>query len=226
LPHNGGYSIDDIITDNVISGFNVGMSCSSFSGMIMRNLLINNNYGLKWYANAETTKTTIQNNTIANNSYGVYLDVATVSDACYPTISYNNIQNNSAQNIVIGYYIDEPQVFNANNNWWGTTDTSVISQTFSIREKLQDAERLTNKVDFMPCLPSPNTEATPNSNSDSMPAPTITNTPSPAATNQINTNVTPSPTVPEFPTIVILPLIAAAMIGVLVFRKRTNAMMH
>ncbi len=114
------------ISDNTISGFRVGIRPAGPT-TIERNSIFGNDHGIiigesiafGLMIHGATSDIKIQNNTIKDNSYGIY------GPTYATTIIYNNIQNNSDYNIGIR---DAGNV-NASNNWWGTTDTQAINQT-------------------------------------------------------------------------------------------------
>jgi hypothetical protein len=115
---------------------------------------------------------TIQKNTISGNSIGIYL--SELGYDATPTIQNNNLQNNTDYN----FYLDASNNIDVSNNWWGTTNTTTISQ--SIYDFNDDFNLGT--VSFQPILTSPNSNA---------PAPpTPTPTPEPTSTPTL----TPAPT--------------------------------
>jgi len=111
-------------------------------------------------------------------------------------IAYNNIYGN-------GYnvYLTSPNNISATNNWWGTTDQQAINQT------IYDFKNNFNlgTVNFVPFLTTPNSQAIPNPN-----APILT------------TASTPTPTVPEFPAWIILPLFVVMLLSIVFARKRNR----
>jgi hypothetical protein len=123
--------------------------------LIERNLITHNSEGIQIFRpNSEELKTslTIQNNTIINNVVGV-----SILSPSSPEIIENNIYNNS-YNIKLSQ--DASNVINATYNWWGTTDTSVISQS---NFDFEDDSNL-GTVNFIKLLTAPNPEAKPDSN--------------------------------------------------------------
>ena len=114
------------VSDNFISGFGIGIRAAGPT-TIERNSIFGNNYGivigesvaLGLMIVGATSDIIIRNNTIEDNSYGIY------GPTYATTIIYNNIQNNSDYNIGIrgGGNVT------VTNNWWGTTDTQAINQT-------------------------------------------------------------------------------------------------
>lgn len=149
---------------------------------------------------------TIQNNTIANNSVGLYL-----SNSFVPTIAHNNIENNTLNMELAKDPSGQSSSFSASNNWWGTANQDAINQ--SIYDFKDDFTL--GVVTFVPFLTSENPEAMPNL---SAPIPNLTPSPSPMP----SPTVTPSPSVPEFPltAIAITFLTIAVLVGVILKRKQ------
>ncbi len=150
------------ISDNVITGFKIGVR-AYYSANIENNLIINNSrYGI----DIGMGYTTIQNNTITQNAVGIN------SPKPVNTITYNNIYNNTQYNIRLdSYSLYTPS---ATNNWWGTTNITAINQTMNIYWNNLTAV----KVYFTPILLEPNTE-TPPMEYNPAPAPMVTPNPTP-----------------------------------------------
>jgi parallel beta-helix repeat protein len=131
------------ITDNIVSShYKAGIYVATGIATIENNLITNNGDGIYLVSQA-----TIRNNTIINNGFGFRLDTCPA-----PTISYNNIQNNTWMNMHlkdVSYDVD------ATYNWWGTTNTILISQ------EIKDFEDDFNlgTVNFTPFLTELNTQA-------------------------------------------------------------------
>ncbi len=117
------------------------------------------------------SKATIQNNTITNNTIGLGLG----SDA---KIIYNNIQNNSQNNI----YMTTSTDVDVANNYWGTINESAINQSIY---DFKNNYNLGN-VKFVPFLTAPNPQAMPNST----PTP-----PTPSSTPTTTSSILPTHTV-------------------------------
>jgi hypothetical protein len=180
----------NIQQNNILNNANDGIRSNNSASSIQKNAIANNYCGIGGEGN-------ILSNTITSNTYGLWGPTAA------STISNNNIFSNS-QNIhltenstVLGALAD----VNAVNNWWGTTETSVIDQT------IWDFKNVTNlgTVTFVPFL----NQANPLSPMipTSIPIPTIPPTPAPATStpvpsNSPNTFVSPTlePTVPNYTT--------------------------
>ena len=211
---NGGEGAT--ITNNVISS---AQSVSGtrdgiwFSGeanghvLIEKNLISDNYYGIQIFSpnvdNMPTTLT-IQNNTITNNNIGI-----SVSNSYVPTIIENNIQNNTLNIKLVTDYSGHSKDFNAANNWWGTTEQSVINQ--SIYDFKNDFNL--GKVNFVPFLNAPNSEAMPDLN-----APILISTPTTTPTTTFPP--TPTPTVPEFPSIYVILVVFAITLSLGACRKK------
>ncbi len=158
------------ISNNVISRCRTGIDIS-VGGIttIVRNLVFSNdvgiNFGISYGGDGNVT---VQDNTLRDNSVGIQ---------CNPSplliITNNNIQSSSQYN----FRLQSPNNITAANNWWGTTDSSAISQT--IYDNKNDFNL--GSVNFTPFLTAPNPEAQPipNSNPTSMPtlSPLISPTP-------------------------------------------------
>ncbi|PVX23225.1 MAG: hypothetical protein CW716_12625, partial [Candidatus Bathyarchaeum sp.] len=155
-----GYSV---ISGNTISGCGVGIETyvvQMVGGtrvaypLIERNLITNNTRGITIVLRSRfepgTLVPTIQNNTIAHNSVGLYLYITNYGAT--PPIIYNNIHGNSDYNIQLDAETDKH--INATYNWWGTTDTQAINQT--IYDYKNDFTLGT--VTFEPFLTEPNPE--------------------------------------------------------------------
>lgn len=146
------------------------------------NLLTNNSRGVSVFLDSRfsygTESPTIVNNTISENSIGVYL---VVSNVISPFLKGNNIENNSNYNV----YAASGSTGNvdASKNWWGTTDPQAINQSIY---DFKDNFNL-GTVNFVPFLTEANLQAIPNPN-----APMPTSTPVP--TSILIQSQRPSPT--------------------------------
>ena len=208
----GGVSLEGtnnaLVTDNQFNGdfSTAAIVISSGTPLIERNFITSDtvidgvNYnnapvGMTIYGDASPV---IENNTIAENAIG--LNIYDSSGSPSPTITNNNIEGNTQYNI----YLGEQGVLgstagniNAANNWWGTTDTSIINQTIYDNKNNNNLGTVT----FTPILTSMNPDAAPNPNAPittlsptltSSPVPSSTSTGSPATSpNQLNTQATP-----------------------------------
>ena len=224
------------IADNIIShsqsvsGFRDGIWFSGDQGknlLIQNNLITDNTYGIQIFSpNLDNipTASIIQNNTITNNTIGIY-----VSNSYVPTIINNNIENNTLSVKLVADYSGHSRGFDVSNNWWGTTDLQAINA--SIYDFKNDFNL--GMVTFVPILTVQNPQATPNL--VFVPTPTPSPTPSistsPTQTPSISPSKSPSPTttpastpaVPEFPSLISLPLIVIAiLLTVLLIRKEKS----
>ncbi len=214
------------IDDNTISGGAPSTGGIALAGsslgcnlIIERNLITSNSYAgidiAMWAANTNCTASII-NNTIINNAIGIYIIIG------YPqAIVNNNIYSNNDYDLKLS----NNAPVDATNDWWGTTDTQAINQTIY---DFKDDFTL-GTVNFVPFLTSENPEAMPNLNG-SIPiltpspsptpsiSPTQTSTPSPSPTS--SPIITPSSSIPEFPTLTILALTATATLLAAFFIKR------
>jgi parallel beta-helix repeat protein len=173
------------ISDNTISGSfdTAAIQINGGSPTIERNL-ISNNYGYGSSENYHQTgilisnnaKPIIKQNTITNNAVGISIEGSPT-----PTISNNNIEENSNYNLrmKLGAQVD----IAADNNWWGTTDTAEIDQ--KIYDSNDDFEL--GEVDYTPFLTAANSAAMPDPN-----APTPTLVPTSPPTESPSTSPTPS----------------------------------
>ncbi len=122
--------------------------------LIERNLITHNTRGITIALSSRfdpgTLTPIIQNNTIANNSVGIYVYMTNYDSS--PTIIYNNIYDNSDYNIQLDE--DTENDINATYNWWGTNEISAINQT--IYDFKYDFNLGT--VNFIPFLTEPNPE--------------------------------------------------------------------
>jgi parallel beta-helix repeat protein len=183
-----------LIIDNTISGSldNTAISVSSGSPTIQRNR-ISNSYGYGgdpgyWQSGISISGNSspiIKQNTITKNAVGISLEGSPT-----PTIVNNNIEDNSNYNLrmMLGVEVD----IAAANNWWGTTDTSVID------DKIYDYEDDFNlgKVSYTPILNTPNPQAMPDPNAPiptPLPEQTPTHSPTPPPPDSPSTSPTPSP---------------------------------
>ena len=187
---SGGYPT---IEDNVIANFDVEINIgvlirdwfSANIPQIQRNLITKNSVGIKFSISEQNPyggrePTTIQDNTITQNAVGIKIEGP--FEHC--TIQNNNIKDNSDYNL---YLEDTSSNVKVTDNWWGTTDTHVISQ--SIYDFEDDFNLGT--VTFVPFLTEPNPEA---------PAATSVPTPTPSPTASPTPTLTPTNTPEQTPT--------------------------
>ena len=176
------------VTGNTISNCSVGINVgcwgtamTSTVQLIIKNLIFNNSQGIvlaDWEGGSQPT---IENNTITNNTVGICVsypwgDNKPILDAA---ICGNNIGGNSKYD----FQNQQPTTVDAAYNWWGTTDTKIISQ--SIYDYYDDFN--IGVVTYTPFLTSPNPDAP-----TSTPISSTSPTPTPAGTT--NSTATPTPT--------------------------------
>jgi parallel beta-helix repeat protein len=198
-----------IITDNIISNCSNNNSDCGITGSggfytIERNIIEYNSIGIQ----LSSANGLVTNNTVTDNSIGLNIIEPTKQTV---NVSNNNIYGNSVSNFYLGAIsnnISPSSSINidATNNWWGTTNQTAIGT--SIYDKHDNPNLGT--VNFVPYLTSLNVQATPNPN---MPIPT----PQPTATSS---PLSPTPTVPEFSWLAIIPLFFYMLSVALLLRHR------
>ncbi|HSV49842.1 MAG TPA: hypothetical protein VLH35_05955 [Candidatus Acidoferrales bacterium] len=146
------------ICNNTVSGFEVGIGSNRIENSneivntyFTNNLVFQNQYGLSVVLaglDANRSYNCIQNNTSFKNNVGLRIYRESNSTI---TAQYNNLFNNSE------YEVRLQRSFNvdAGNNWWGTTNTTVIEQ--KIYDFHEDFS--IGNVTYDPILTSPNTGA-------------------------------------------------------------------
>jgi hypothetical protein len=220
------------ISNNVISGFSEGIKlitdANGWAGqpLILRNLIINNTIGIDINAvgdEAGGVNIEILNNTLTNNTYGIYLYDDDYQSSYF--ILYNNFHNNYPWNIYL-IKTRSTATFNVTYNWWGQTAVAFVNQTINYVGVSVPASSFT----LLPLLTEPNPKATPDLN---MPLPTSTSTPSAPTetpTSSISQSLSPTvptlstaePSIPEFPTGLSLLLIALILAIALMVIKRNG----
>jgi parallel beta-helix repeat protein len=203
------------IADNIITGKSDGYGIrTGTSPLIERNSIRNCRDGiLLWYNHPNPT---IRNNTISNCTNG--LSVPGLDDVYpNPQVTYNNFIDNSQYNVhLYNQERDSSSNINAAYNYWGTTDQQTISQ------KIHDYKNDFNlgNVTYDPFLTAPNPQAMPNTESP-LPTPDSTLTATPSVTPNA-TVASPSPTVPELPWLIIVPLFVATLFIAMKIRYTKN----
>ncbi|MGD9130028.1 MAG: hypothetical protein PVH73_00450 [Candidatus Bathyarchaeota archaeon] len=152
------------LTMNTISGCSTGILALTYywddsnpdawpncTSLIEGNLITGNTNGIivREHQGAAHGRPIIQNNTIVDNSVGIYVTWIGIR-APSPTILYNNIYNNHDYN----FRTDVPDDIDAAYNWWGINDTPSINQMIYDFEDDFDL----GTVNFIPFL----NEANPN----------------------------------------------------------------
>ncbi len=146
------------------------------------------------------------------------------SDVSEIILNYNSFIDNSRVIRIEGSGND----INAQNNYWGTTDTSIIDNL--IYDKNDDVT-ISGVVNYLPILTAPdtNTPVAPDPTPTPSPPPTATPTANPTSNPTTNptapaqnptSNPSPSPTVPEYPTMAILVCIVIACSASVLMLKR------
>jgi parallel beta-helix repeat protein len=141
----GGSQI--VVSDNsVVNGSGIDAYSTEGSIVIERNLIYNNNCGIR----CDSGGLTIRNNTFNGNQVAVYLST---SDSI--EFSYNNILNYS-ESIIMNTQGD----FEAINNYWDTNDQLKIG--YGIHDFYDDFNL--GKVTYLPALAIANPQALPDPN--------------------------------------------------------------
>ena len=172
------------ISRNLITSNTIGIYTTSGFAIIENNVIANNSYGVMGGG-------VIRNNTIGNNNAGVASSIAPCS------INQNNFFNNSQFNVGSS---TTTTALDATYNWWGTTDISAINQT------IYDSKNSTSlgNVTFTPFLTVPNPKAPALESIYLTPAPMPTPIPTPIAS--ATPNPTPRPTFHFPPNVTSTPL--------------------
>ena len=141
---------NSVVANNYVYNCCYGLACWSEGGnptvTFEKNYVVDCEYGMTLTGGTIS----IENNTIRNNHFGIYLGLTVVAS----NIANNNIENNNHGNLNIAN-ITAP--INAANNWWGTTDETVIGQT--IHDSKFDFNLA--KVTYVPFLNGANSQAMP-----------------------------------------------------------------
>jgi hypothetical protein len=206
------------IINNVLSSCETGIRVNPYKGasgfpLIEKNLVINDKTGIEIRSPNDpsfgSTTPLIQENLITNNTNGIVIEHGNPAP---PEIVNNNIYSND-----INLYLGVPYDINATNNWWGTTDTLAINQ--SIYDFKNDFNL--GIVNFVPFLTEPNPQTMPNPSLSPSPPPTA----SPIPPQSPNPTPTPNSTssIPEFPSWLILPLLAMASAFLVNLKKKVKA---
>ena len=161
----------------------------------------------------QSSSLTIQNNTVTNNLYGGI----SVGNSPSATVNFNNIQNNGQYSISL----KQANNLDATNNWWGTTDSSAISQIINDYYK----DFTLGKVNFVPFLNAPSAVAptidySPTAGSTLSPLAAPSTSPSASSTSTSPLS-SPTPVTPEFPSIALIALLLlAATVPTVLFAKK------
>jgi parallel beta-helix repeat protein len=138
------------IADNIITGNFEQAAIRIEAGELIleRNLISTERSGIIVDSSSNVV---IRDNTITRTSTGIFCQSASV------TIVNNNIFDNSEYNLNIRERSDDE--INATNNWWGTTDTTAISD--SIRDYYDDFDLATAIYEPFLLEPNPNAPTVP-----------------------------------------------------------------
>jgi hypothetical protein len=183
----GGYAY---IYCNSISGCDTAI----FGGasIIERNYIFGNTLGI------DTLNGVILNNTISNNVKGINIPRDMVYFFGYgevpnnPIINYNNFYSNvnylntNYSNTNYAVYTTASNNINATYNWWGTTNTQLISQ--QIYDYRNDFG--IGNVTFVPYLTEQNSQAMPDGSMVNIPVPTPNPSAFPTSTPSSSTSST------------------------------------
>jgi len=138
--NNSSPSISNILATNNNRAFNITNSFASINNVTA----LSNDTGFRILSGSPT----IMNSFIFNNNYGFVLQHT--SSLVAPTVNNCGIYSNSARNIDNTGSFSSSASVNFQNNWWGTTDPAVISQ--SIWDHYDQEVR--PYIDFTPFLDS------------------------------------------------------------------------
>jgi parallel beta-helix repeat protein len=128
--YRGIFAEDALVIYNLIEDTHTGIACGGTSDepthfpVIIGNLITNNDEGI---ALEGLSSPLITNNTVVNNTYGIYVPGNYSGSGAMPSeIIYNNVYGN-------GYdvYVErsDPRIiFNMALNWWGTTKETLIDE--------------------------------------------------------------------------------------------------
>ncbi|MCW4023503.1 MAG: hypothetical protein NWF01_00505 [Candidatus Bathyarchaeota archaeon] len=178
-------SNDAAITDNLIYNCTYGIHTKS-NATAEKNTVVYNTYGIKGGL--------LQYNLIAYNTCGVLGATKSNYNSIYGNSQYNMDLGSPGGGMMGGYVVSD---VDATNNWWGTTDSSAINQTFYDYY----TDFILGKVIYIPFLTAPDPQ-TPTSTT--IPSFTSIPTLSPASPTaspiQIQTSTSPGTTTPSATT--------------------------
>ncbi len=174
---NGIYIMgNSTIANNLVTNNTVGIRTEGEFHLIVNNTVAHNSYGFGG-------KGTIANNTIGHNTVDI--------TAYYPcNFTFNNIISETPNCVMTA--AEGNSIIDAQNNWWGTTNESIINQT--IYDFFDNSSR--SIINYTSPLTEFNTEAPPLENLNLSPIPTPTPYPNPTAVPTLSPTPTPTP----FPT--------------------------
>lgn len=203
----GSYTQTAKIFNNIIyGGSTAGINLAS-SATIQGNLIIDNQIGISVRSEQDTS--VLNHNTIIDNKIGLRTPTSGTK------VNNNNFEKNTDYNLVAGN-----SAVDATNNWWGSTDSSVIDN--KIWDNTDDFNL--GKVNYKPFLTMPDSQA---------PSSTYTPITTPNPSNSQNSSVTPDQSGPQtvaflgldlmqIATLVLLTVITVLLVFVIiVLRKRS-----
>lgn len=205
---NGTISLHGNLIFGSTSAVKIGNTTATVH--LQHNLIMNNTHGFDVGAGV-----TIYQNTIYNNTIGIYYDTPALS-----TISYNNIMNNTEYNIEVT--INSPDLLEATYNYWGTLSIPTINASIY---DYNDNSTL-GEVKYLPALGEPSAEAPiiPGVDMSPSPAPTPTPTATPIPTQTIKPTPSKTPTPTATPDVtqgqfgpLEIGIIAALVIVIVIF---------
>jgi hypothetical protein len=248
-----------IITNCIITGMSFGIGGSNGKGAyisgnyifdcsvaiyatgnetITNNLLYNNGVGINLELNEPKT-VFVQNNTLRENYEGISINIYAMFFTHTNNVTDGFCFNNFENNIVNIIRLEQYDIFNVSNNWWGTIDSAVINQT--IADAVMSFSGQLGQVIYTPILTTrnPNTPADnynplgqSNTPSTATPTPTpySSSSSSSSSTSHSALKATPTPTdpgnsvtIPEFPTTtLLLALIITATLVTLTYAKKNQ----
>ncbi|MGE5187684.1 MAG: right-handed parallel beta-helix repeat-containing protein [Betaproteobacteria bacterium] len=197
----GGYLSSATITGNQIYNCQTGITVQQSAVEISKNVIANCEIAVNIMLTAPISGATppynitpiveVKTNTIAKNTMGIIYQPYDATS----TITGNNIYDNTEYNFKLLQYMQD---INIPNNWWGTTDTTQISQKiydyqadFNLGHVIVDPV-LTSPASGAPTIPANIPSDTPQPTAFTTPNPTqnLTTTPSqPANTSPTELNI-------------------------------------
>ena len=148
---SGIYADNATISDNTISGCDIGIQVFAFGTSVVEgNLISGNNQGIQFWTlfDKGTGAPVIKNNIITNNTNGISFNIVGETGT-NPIILNNTIYANN-----YNIYSSVSNDINATYNWWGTNDAQTINQTIY---DFKNDFNLGNVI-FIPFLTAPNTQ--------------------------------------------------------------------
>lgn len=246
--YEGGNLGNSVIYGNYIYDCQFGV-LSQGRGSITNNLFRDNYWAVSldsmrtYDTITNETNRVVQNNTFIENYYAIGAGYQlTVTSG----IAYNNFINN-VKALQGGASFGVPVTLNVTRNWWGTTDLSAINGMMDTQSATVNTQPILTALNpnapsstYNPTVatptstPSPTPSPSPSASPTAQPAATTSTQPTPVPTSQqpgnpvtsnspAPTTTTPTPTIPEYPQIIIvIGLIAALALVTLVYTKKNK----